>query len=227
MNPLVLLPGMLATVEVWDGVAEQLAHKGEVRASRIDLDDSIAEMAESVLATAPRRFALAGHSLGGIVALDVLRRAPHRVTHLALVNASGRPAVPAQLAAWSELRAAIANGRFDDVVAQLARSNLPAARRNDAELIERQERMGRAVGAAGLVRQLSAQATRPDNREWLSEISIPVVVVTGRDDEVCPAAAQEEIVAAIPQAEHVVLECGHMSPMERPVELADVLSGYR
>jgi pimeloyl-ACP methyl ester carboxylesterase len=87
--------------------------------------------------------------------------------------------------------------------------------------------MGSAVGPAGLLRQLAAQATRPDNRGWLGEITVPVLVITGRDDDVCPAAAQEEIVAAVPRAEHVVLDCGHMSPLEQPAGLAAALAAWR
>ena len=95
-EPLVLLPGMLGDGTVWEAVAAELADVAAPQFGRIDLDDSITEMAASVLAVAPARFALAGHSLGAIVALEIARQAPERITRLALVNASGRGPSDAQ-----------------------------------------------------------------------------------------------------------------------------------
>ena len=135
------------------------------RPLRIDLDETVADAAESVLAAAPDRFALAGHSLGGIVALEVLRRAPHRVARLALLNSSARPPSDAQLEAWAQLRARTEDGEFAAVVAEQAATNVgePAAGR--PELVERWIDIAarRRAGRASL-RQLSMQASRRDGR---------------------------------------------------------------
>jgi hypothetical protein len=112
VEPLVLLPGMLGTAALWEEVAPALLGAARPQFGRIDLDNSIEEMAESALATAPERFALAAHSLGAIVALAVVRRAPHRVTRLALLNASARPPSPAQLEGWRALEVRIDAGDF-------------------------------------------------------------------------------------------------------------------
>jgi pimeloyl-ACP methyl ester carboxylesterase len=184
-------------------------------------------MAAGVLVTAPERFALAAHSLGAIVALEVVRQAPGRVTRLALLNASARPASEAQLASWSAMRERVEAGDFEGVVRDFAPANLPEARRDDARLVARIEAMAGAVGPRGLLRQLSAQATRPDSRPSLAGIRAPTLVVTGAEDAVCPPGLQEELAAGIPGARHVTIDgAGHMAALEDPAAVAAALEEW-
>lgn len=223
--PLVLLPGMLGSPALWEEVAATLVGRGHtVRPARIDLDDTIADMAQTVLVTAPPRFAVAGHSLGAIVALEIVRQAPHRVSALALLNANARPPSPAQLAAWSDQRAQVCAGGFAGVAGDLASANLPADRRDDPELVARVVAMSREIGRSGFVRQLAAQATRPDSRPSLPAITCPVLIVSGADDGVCPPCLQHELASAIAGSKLVSIpSCGHMSPIEAPAAVADAL----
>jgi 4-hydroxy-2-oxoheptanedioate aldolase len=226
-EPLVLVPGMLGDASLWDDVAPGLAERAALRFSRIDLDDSIADMAASLLVGAPERFALAGHSLGAIVALEVVRQAPDRVSRLALLNASARPANEAQLAAWSAMRKRVEAGDFRGLVRDFAPANLPEARRADAGLTARIAAMADAVGPRGLLRQLAAQATRPDSRPSLGAVRAPTLVVTGADDAVCPPALQEELAAGIPGADHVTIEgAGHMAALEDPAAVREALEAW-
>lgn len=218
-EPLVLLPGMLGDARVFDDIVAELPAEVSCRPTRIDLDDSIEEIAESVLAVAPPRFALAGHSLGGIVALEVWRRAPQRVARLALLNTSSRPPSDAQLEAWRSLRARTEAGEFAAVVEEQVVVNLgPAA---PTELVERWVEMAERVGPAGFVRQLLAQTTRPDSRPTLATVDVPTLVVSGSEDAVCPPALQAELGAGIPGAVHVTVNGGgHMAPLDHPAEVA-------
>jgi len=219
--PLVLLSGMLGDADLWAGVMADLRDEVPMQSERIDLDDSVAEMAASVLAAAPSRFALAGHSLGGIVALDVVRQAPERVTRLALLNTSGRGGSDAQIRSWEHLRGRVRGGGFAAVAAELARATLPPAKRDDADLVACGQAMALRIGGAGLLRQLEAQISRPDSRDRLAEIAVPVLVVSGELDEISPAALQQELVEAIPGADHAVIGgSGHMTPFEAPHEVA-------
>jgi 4-hydroxy-2-oxoheptanedioate aldolase len=226
-EPLVLLPGMLGDATLWDDVAPALAERAAPRFARIDLDASVPDMAAGVLVTAPERFALAAHSLGAIVALEVVRQAPGRVTRLALLNASARPASDAQLASWSAMRERVEAGDFDGVVRDFAPANLPEARRDDAPLVARIAAMAAAVGPRGLLRQLSAQATRPDSRPSLGGIRARTLVLTGSEDAVCPPALQEELAAGIPGAQHVTIGgAGHMAALEDPAAVAAALEEW-
>ena len=214
-EPLVLLSGMLGDATLWDEVAPALTEHAAVRFARIDLDDAVADMAAGVLACAPERFALAGHSLGAIVALEVVRQAPERVTRLALLNASARPANDAQLEAWAAMR----DGEFGAVTQQFALANGGPQHTVEA--------MAHAVGPQGLRRQLAAQAARPDSRPSLGAIKVPTLVLTGAQDGICPPELQEELVAGIPDARHAVIEgAGHMAPLDAPAAVAAHLQNW-
>ena len=225
--PLVLLPGMLGSARVFADVVSDLADTISCRPLRIDLDESVTDAAESVLAAAPPRFALAGHSLGGIVALEVYRRAPHRVTRLALLNSSARPPSDAQLQAWAELRARTEGGAFAEVVADQATTNVGDPGAGRPELVTRWIEIAGDVGGEGLLRQLSVQASRPDARTHVGDIAVPTLVLSGSADTVCPPEIQAELAAAIPGAVHVtIVGAGHMSPLDHPAAVADALRDW-
>lgn len=224
-EPIVFLPGMLGDDSLWDAVAARLRDVAVPRFGRIDLDASVPDMAESVLAAAPERFVLAGHSLGAIVALEIVRRAPQRISRLVLVNASGRGPTPEQQAAWSGLLDELDAGGFDDVASRLARETLPAVRRDDAALVATGERMAQAIGADGLRRQLSAQLARTSYLD--DPIDAPVLIVSGALDQVCPPERQRELLEHCSNARLVTLDdAGHMAPLERPDAVAAALRDW-
>ena len=221
-DPIVLLPGMLETPAVWAPVAALLAPRA-VRTLRLDLDDSIADMAASVLAQAPDRFALAGHSLGGIVALEVVRQAPQRVSRLALLNSSARAPSEEQLAGWREMTDRIDNGEF----AAVADAECAANSGESEDLTELLTDMATQVGVDGLRRQIRAQAGRTDQRAQLAQITVPTLVVTGADDRNCPLDRQQEIAAGLPHARHEVLaDSGHVSPRDAAPRVAALFGSF-
>jgi pimeloyl-ACP methyl ester carboxylesterase len=225
--PLVLLPGMLGSARVFADVVADLGDAVSCRPLRVDLDETVADAAESVLAAAPGRFALAGHSLGGIVALAMWARAPHRIARLALLNSSARPPSPEQRDAWSDLRERTARGDFGTVVAEQARINVGDQPAGRGDLVRRWIDIASDVGPEGLQRQLSMQASRDDSRQWLGSIDVPTLVLSGAADRVCPPEIQAEIVAAVPCATHVTIEgAGHMTPLDHPAEVAAALRGW-
>jgi len=222
---LVLLAGMLGDPSLWDGIAGRLNDLARPWPVRIDLDDSIAELAASVLAAAPEQFVLAGHSLGGIVALEVQRRAPSRVRGLVLVNTSPLGPSPAQHQSWSELARRVEAGQFAAVADELARATLPPA--SDPGLLAASRAMAESVGPAGLVCQLSAQQSRSDYRAGLTEIGVPVLVLGGAEDTICPLDRQRELAAGCDRATLVELPgAGHMLPLERPEAVAGAIRDW-
>ena len=224
--PLILLPGMLSTPRVWDAVVPLLDPALPVTGVRIDRDDSVAGMADSVLAQAPQRFSLAGHSLGGIVALEIARRAPDRLERMVLVNCSARDASPTQLDAWSALADRTAAGSFEEVIAEQAVVLLgPAAA--DPEVLSAWTADARSVGVDGLQRQLAAQRTRPDSRSTLPAVRVPTLVIGGNQDEVCPPELQRELAAALSTARlEYVDRAGHLSPLDSAGPIAELLNGF-
>ena len=225
-EPLVLLPGMLGTEALWDEVAPVLRELVPLRFGRIDLEDSIEEVADSVLASVPGRFALAGHSLGGIVALAVVRRAPERVTRLALLNSSAHPPGDEQRANWAELERRAREGSFAELAAAFARDTISESPDDDG-LRTKVEAMALASGPRALLNQLDIQRSRPDARPDLAAIACPALVLSGADDAVSPPALQEELAAAIPGARLELLSgVGHYSPLQAPEAVAAALISW-
>ncbi|MDQ2796195.1 MAG: aldolase/citrate lyase family protein, partial [Actinomycetota bacterium] len=226
LQQLLLLSGMLGDRSTWQDVAADLADIAQSSFPRIDGHDTVEAMAAAVLAQAPAHFAVAGHSLGGIVALEMLRQAPDRVTRLALLNTSGRDASPDQLQSWAEMARRTRSGGFLDVAEQLGRDTLPEGS-CDTDLTTRNMAMAKTVGPDGFLGQLAAQAARPDSRPALSTITVPTLVISGALDEVCPPPLQEELAAGILGARHVVVAgAGHMAPLEAPREVANALRDW-
>ena len=216
-TPLVLLPGTLLDAELF---GHQIAHLADLADSIVgDLanDDSVAGMARTVLAAAPQRFALAGLSLGGIVAFEIMRRAPERVSRLALLDTNPLPPRPEQLAARAELGGLAEAGRLDQVVDRLLPGLLRPGWRADERAVRAVRAMAGRVGPEVYVRQLRALAGRADSRPILRTLACPTLVLVGRQDALTPVALHEEMAAAIPAAALVVAEqCGHLSPLEQP-----------
>lgn len=223
---LVLLPGLLSTDDAW---RDQVGVLPQAHVPACIVQDSIAAMAREVLSTAPARFALAGHSMGGYVALEILRQAPGRVSRLALVGTSARQDVPETSARRRALLDLAGSGRFAEVMPAMLPMLLDDSSRDDAALHARITAMATAVGPDGFARQQQAIMARPDSRPGLSAIAVPTLVMVGVTDRILAPDHSLEMAQAIPGARLVVLErAGHMVQMERPGPANDqILSWLR
>ncbi|AKM30779.1 alpha/beta hydrolase [Pandoraea faecigallinarum] len=230
-SPLLLLPGLLCDQVAWAPTAALLS-EFDCRVPAWGSLDTIEAMADHVLATTPeRRFALAGHSMGGRVALEVLRRAPHRVSHLALLD-TGYQALPDGEAADKER-----GGR----AALLARSRAHGMRAMGqvwATGMVHPDRIGTPCFDAILdmiersnpdqfAAQIHALLGRPDATALLSDVRCPTLVLCGRQDTWSPLSRHEVMAARISGAVLSVIEdSGHMSPMERPEAVAAAMRAW-
>lgn len=222
-EPLVLVPGLGSDGAVWRRTIAALAHEVECSVGDTLSDDSLPGMAARVLEAAPERFALAGVSMGGMVALEIMRAAPDRVTRLALADTNARPDTPEQAAYRRGVNQAML------ATEHLARLSLPAIRAMvgrdaDPSVHEELVAMTLRVGREAYVRQNKAVAARADLRPVLPTVQVPTLVVVGAEDSMTPVALSEEIRDAISGAElHVLPGCGHLPPIEQPQVMADLL----
>lgn len=215
--PLILCPGLLCDADLWRHQIEHLADVADVIVPNFTIDDSVPGMASRLLAAAPERFALAGLSMGGYVAQEVIRRAPERVTRLALLDTSARADTPEQTKRRRDLMDLAGRGRFRGVTPQLLPLLVHPDRLDDETLTRSIMAMAENVGPDAFLRQQTAIAARPDGREDLAKIACPTLVLCGRQDRLTPLEVNAEIAEAIPGADLVVLgACGHMTSMERP-----------
>ena len=174
------------------------------------------EMARAVLDAMPERFALAGLSMGGYVALEIMRMAPERITCLALLDTSARTDTPEQTVARWELIELSREGRFDEVPHRLLPNIVHPDRLDDARLTSTVLAMAEAVGPEAFVRQEEEKIGRPDSREDLRGIACATLVLCGREDALTPMHLHEEMTDLIPGSRLRVIEkCGHLSALER------------
>jgi pimeloyl-ACP methyl ester carboxylesterase len=226
--PLVVLPGTLCDARVWPDQLMAPPAQQPLQAGDLTRDTSISAMAARVLADAPPRFALAGLSLGGIVALEITRRAPERVARLALLSTTARPPTEGQREQWRRLAALTRMGRLAEIVRDKLLPTLVSADGLQIPGVAATiEAMARAVGPEGYLRQLAALETRIDSRPLLGLIRCPTLVLAAEADVVCPAELHAEIAAGIPGAllRHLP-GCGHLSTLEQPGVVAEMLSAW-
>src|SRR5882757_3914467 len=217
MTPIVLVPGMLCTPEIFASQITALWPYGPVTVASTLEGKTIAEMAAAILASTPPRFALAGTSMGGYVALEIMRQAPERVPNLALLSTEARPDTPEQSAQRRTLLAQVDTGNFETLLALALPAIVHPVHQNDPVLREANVRMGLTVGIERWTRQVEAVMARTDYRPSLPAISVPTLVLVGDSDTFTPPNRAEEMVAAIPGARLVVVpQCGHASTIEQP-----------
>ena len=214
---LVLIPGLLCDERLWAHQTKHLADIADCMVADITGAESIDELADNVLASAPDSFALAGLSMGGYVAHAIMRRAPGRVTRLALIDTSARPDTPEQLERRRQLIDMTRYGKFRGVTDRLLPILVHEARLSETELTNEIKKMSEHIGSEAFTRQQNAIMGRPDSRPFLMEYGVPTMVMCGRQDALTPLEHAAEMAAAIPGSRLAVIEdCGHLSTMERP-----------
>jgi pimeloyl-ACP methyl ester carboxylesterase len=229
---LVLIPGLVCDETVWKDQVPALNTVAEISIADHKQIDSLGGMAEAILDRAPARFAVAGHSMGGRVALEIFRRAPQRVTGIALMdtNYTPRPAGAAGEKEAAGRYALLDKARRDGMramAAQWAQPMVHPDRVADAALMNAILAMIERKSPDIFAAQIKALLERPDAGPLLPTIHCPSLVLCGRQDSWSVLAVHEKMGQSIGGTRFVVIEnCGHMSTMERPLEVLQAMSGW-
>jgi pimeloyl-ACP methyl ester carboxylesterase len=190
-------------------------------------DDNMAVIARRILAEAPPRFALAGHSMGGYIAFEIFRQAPDRVAKLALINTQARPDTPETTERRRGQIARARAGEFHAVIDELFPIFVHPSRREDASLRQLVHDMGDDIGADAFVRQQTAVISRADSRPTLATIRCPTLVLTSDEDHTVPNSLSVEIANGIFGAKlTIIANCGHLSQHEQPQAVAGALTEW-
>jgi pimeloyl-ACP methyl ester carboxylesterase len=223
----VFLPGLLCDARLWEAQVRALGARATVQVADMTTGGTMAALAADVLARAPTgRFALAGLSMGGYCALEIVRQAPERVAALALLDTSARPDTPEGTTNRRRL-VKLAEHDFDRVVDELLPKLVAPAHLADPAIAGVVRAMARAFDPTSFARQQEAIISRADSRPLLPTITCPTLVLCGREDALTPPAVHEEMAAAIPRARLVLVDgSGHLSPLERPEAVTAALAAW-
>lgn len=226
-SPLVLLSGLLCDSFMWEAVTEQLSDIADIYTFSFAGFNSLAEMADKVLSDSPEHFALVGHSMGGRVALEVFRKAPERVTRLALLNTGAHPRSEAEVPNRQRLLDMSVNQGMEAVADDWLPPMMSPQGLKNPQLINELRAMILRHTADDFNGEIQALLNRPNAEEVLPSINVPTLLLSGSADAWSPISQHREMQQQIPGSQLVGLEgVGHMSTVEAPDQVADALRGW-
>ncbi len=218
-TPLVLIPGMMCDGRLFAGQVDALSPHADIHIADISQAGTMRELGQKVFEACPfERFAVAGLSMGGIVAMELLRQDPGRIAGLALLDTNHLEETAERRALRRPQIDKAMNGQLREMlIEEMKPSYLAPRNRGNAALLDKILEMGMGLGPPVFKRQSLALRDRPDYAGTLRRFKRPAVVLCGRHDTLCPVSRHREIAALMPQSHLVVLEdCGHLSTMESP-----------
>ena len=222
--PIVLVPGLNCSARLYAEQIPALWRFGPVMVADHTRDASIAAIASRILAAAPPFFALAGLSMGGYIAFEIMRQAPQRVVKLALMDTGARPETAEQTERRQAPMAMARAGKLIEVADELFVFFVHPDRHGDVVLRDTVRAMAKDTGAQAFLRQQQAIMARPDSRPGLAAISCPTLVLVGEQDRGTPPELAREIAAGIPGSRLVLVpDSGHLSTIEQPQAVTKAL----
>lgn len=226
-EPLVFLPGMMCDARLFGPQIAELSADHCVMVAPVTQGERIEEIASGLLDQLPSRFALAGLSMGGIVAMELLRRAPDRITRIALMDTNPLSETPPVAAAREPQIVGVRTGRLEQVMRDEMTPHYLAPGPHRAEVLELVIDMALALGADTFVRQSRALQRRRDQQGTLRKCKVPTLVLCGAHDALCPVKRHTFMAELIPYAKLVVLEnAGHLPTLETPAETTQALRDW-
>jgi pimeloyl-ACP methyl ester carboxylesterase len=225
---LLLLPGMMCDLRLWRHQADALAGTVAISFGDITGACSVEALAARVLANAPDRFALAGLSMGGIVALEMWRQAPQRVERLALLDTNYRADTPQRRQQRNQQITRAAEGELKNILRNELKPNyLAKLHRNNTPLLDEVLAMGIELGESVFIEQSAALRDRPDSTLTLATIECPTLVLCGDEDQLCPVELHRSMAQRITGAHLDVIEnCGHLSTLEQPAAVNQAMYAW-
>lgn len=217
LEPLVLLPGMMCDARVFAPQIEALSAYLPVTVAPLLGGDRIEAIAAHILNMLPERFALAGLSMGGIIALEILRRAPDRVSRLCLMDTTPLAETPAQAAEREPMIVAARTGRLEEMLAKALPADCLAPGPGRLEVLNTVRQMGMHLGSDLFVAQSRALQRRMDQQGVARRCHVPTLILCGEYDRLTPVKRHEFLADLIPHAElEVISGAGHLPVLEQP-----------
>lgn len=217
MTPLVLIPGMMCDARLYGPQIEALSGQLSLHLAPITARDTVEALAADILQAAPPRFALAGLSMGGIVAMEVFRQAPERVDRLALLDTNPRAELDEVKQRREPQIERVRTGGLAAVMQSELIPNYLAKGEDRPDIQKLCLDMALGLGPDVFERQSRALQRRPDQQETLASVSVPTLILMGKEDRLCPIDRHERMHELIPHSVLQVIEgAGHLPTLEQP-----------
>ena len=217
MTPLVLLPGMMCDARLFAPQIAAFSVERAVQVSPLTQHDTIEGLARSVLNHAPPRFALAGLSMGGIVAMEIMRQAPKRVTHLALIDTNHKAELLEVSARREPQIAKVRAGQLRQVMRDEMKPNYLSDGPHQGAILDLCMSMAEALGPEVFERQSRAIQYRTDQEETLGKVAVPTLIMCGEDDTLCPPERHRLMHELVYGSTLSIIEgAGHLPTLEQP-----------
>ena len=226
-NNLILVPGLLCSNDLWLDQIGEFEEDYDLCLFDHTQHDNLPDMVSAFLEYSPDSFILAGLSMGGYIAFEVMRQAGDKVEKLILLDTNARADREPQI----EMRQSLINRASDEdiriIAKELTEYLIHQDRLDDEELCDRILDMASEVGAEFFQKQQQALITRPDSRGSLPDITCPTLIICGEQDVLTPPKVHQEMADLIPNAVyHKIADCGHLSTMERPDEVNQLMRAF-
>ena len=219
MTPLVLIPGMMCDARLFAPQIAAFSGHRDLHLATITAFDGMAQLAQSVLENAPPRFALCGLSMGGIVAMEMLRQSPERVDRLALLDTNPLAELEAVKQGRMPQMAAVREGRLEEIMREEMKPNYLPDGPNRGQILDTCMAMATDLGPDVFIRQSLALMNRPDQSKTLRQVDLPTLVLCGREDQLCPVERHELMTDLLPSSTLQVIDgAGHLPTLEKPEE---------
>ena len=216
-EPLVLLPGMMCDARLFTPQIETLSDKHPVIFIPLRGQSSMTEFAASVLKNTPQTFALAGLSMGGLVAMEIMRLAPDRVTRLALLDTNPLADPPEKAPVREEQVRRVMEGELTAVMRDEMKPNYLSNGPDRERILDLCMEMANTLGPKVFAEQSQAIQSRRDQCETLKSVDVPTLVLCGRDDQLCPVPRHELMRDLIPKSHLEIIQgAGHLPTLEQP-----------
>lgn len=223
--PLILIPGLMCDKDLWESQIVTLGAVADCMVTDRHMHyETIGQIADAIIAEAPKRFVVSGLSMGGYIALEICRKYSDRIQGLVVLDTSARPDTVEQKERRMKLMELCRQQKFSQVIELLLSVLLNPNRQQDLVLRRRVIDMAERMGPEIFLRQQSAIMGRIDQRPNLPQISCPTLVVCGQQDRITPFDCSVEIAEKINGSELVpIKDCGHLSTMEKPQAIAKIM----
>jgi len=227
IEPLVFLPGLMCDARLFRPQIDVMSRDRAVTVAPISSGERIEEIASGLLDQLPHRFALAGLSMGGVVALELIRRAPERVSRLCLMATDAQADTPQIAAGREDLIVAARSGRLEEAMRRVVGSDTLAPGPQRIPILNNLLSMAMDLGPELFVRQMRALQRRPDQQGTLRRIKVPTLILCGSHDTLTPVRKHAFMADLIPSSVLQTIEnAGHLPTLETPNVVIDALRNW-